>query len=137
MEINNVRFDEDIRLICVQATSFPHGVQAAHEKLHALLQGSGQRRFYGLSRPEGGGGIVYKAAAEELHEGEAEQLGCESFTVRKGSFSMIAIHDYMKDVESIGRAFNELLKEPALDPQGYCLEWYISDKDVQCMVPLK
>lgn len=137
METSIVSIDKDTRLICIQASSFPEGVQAAHEQLHALLQGSGQRRFYGLSRPEGGGGIVYKAAAEELHEGEAEQLGCESFTIKKGQFSMIAIHDYMKHIESIGQAFTELLKDPCIDPQGYCLEWYISDKDVQCMVPLK
>ena len=71
--------------------------------------------------------------------GEAEKLGLEPFTVKAGNFASIYIVDHMKDSESIGNAFKELLTNPKLDPQGYCLELYkdFDDKDVQCMVPLK
>jgi len=40
----------------------------------------------------------------------------------------------MKDIDSIGAAFNKLIQLSDIDPQGYCIEWYLSDKDVRCMV---
>jgi hypothetical protein len=30
-----------------------------------------------------------------------------------------------------------LLTQPNIDPNGYCLEWYLNGKDVRCMVRLK
>ena len=44
----------------------------------------------------------------------------------------------MKDPQSIGNAFKELLKNPNLNPHGYCIEMYkdLHDKDVVCMVPI-
>ena len=138
MNIEKYSLAEDIQLICVQAASFPMGVQAAFNKLHALVPDGSTRRAFGISRPEGGGGIVYKAAVEEKHEGEAKELGAEHFTVKKGEFVCTTIKDFRNDERSIGRAFTELLKQPGIDPNGYCLEWYTEDwKDVRCMVPLK
>ncbi|MBS1584951.1 MAG: transcriptional regulator [Bacteroidetes bacterium] len=129
--------ERDIHLICVQASSFPHGVGEAHQKIHAAVPFGSGRRYFGISRPENGGSIVYKAAAEELHSGEAEQLGFESFTVKKGAFVSITLHDYVKDTPAIGKAFHLLITQPGIDPQGYCLEWYVSDAEVRCMVPLE
>lgn len=137
MHIEQFHLDQDIHLICVQASSFPNGVGAAHQKIHSVVPFGTGRRYFGLSRPEGGGSIVYKAAAEELHKGEAEQLGFESFTVKIGGFISITLHDYVQDTPAIARAFNLLIAQPGIDPQGYCLEWYVSDKEVRCMVPLQ
>ena len=137
MKIEKYSIDKDIRLVCVQATSFPPGVQAAFQKLHALVPDGSTRRNFGISRPEGGGGIVYKAAVEEKYDGEAKELSAEGFTVKKGEYNSILINDFMNDIQSIGRAFTELLAQPGIDPQGYCLEWYQQGKDVLCLVPLK
>jgi hypothetical protein len=72
-----------------------------------------------------------------MYEGEGEKLGCETLIIPNGDYLSITISDFRKDIMSIGRAFQKLLKEPNLDPQGYCVEWYSSNKDeVKCMIRL-
>jgi len=134
--METITFNSDIKVLYITATSFPDGVLAAHEKLHSLLPFSKERKYFGISRPENGV-IVYKAAAEELNEGEAEKLNCDTLVLKKGKYISLTIHDYMKDIPAIGKAFTELLLHPDLDPKGYCVEWYLNDKDVQCMIRLK
>ncbi len=43
----------------------------------------------------------------------------------------------MKDLPAIGNTFQQMIARPDIDPEGYCVEWYLSDKDVQCMVRLQ
>jgi hypothetical protein len=128
--------DGDIKVFSVTAKSFPDGVLETHQKLHSLVPFSTSRKYFGLSRPEDTGGIVYKAAAEELIQGEGERLQCETFVIKKGSYLCETIHDYMKDLPAIGRVFSEMISQQGIDPEGYCVEWYVSDKDVKCMVRL-
>lgn len=40
----------------------------------------------------------------------------------------------MKDLPAIGKAFEQLTALPGIDPAGYCVEWYESQKNVKCMV---
>ena len=129
-------FDNDITVMYVAATTFPAGVMDAFKKLHSLVPMDGSRKFFGLSRPEGGGGIQYKAAAEVQLPGEAEKLGLETLVLRKGRYICVTIKDFMKDVQAIGATFQQLIQRPDIDPQGYCVEWYFNDKDVRCMIRL-
>lgn len=108
----------------------------AHRKLHVLVPFSANRRYFGISRPENGP-IVYRAAAEELEPGEAEKMHCDTLVLKKGKYISLLINDYMKDVQSIGNVFRQLLSYPGLDPNGYCVELYLGNKDVKCMVRLK
>ncbi|RPD41710.1 transcriptional regulator [Chitinophaga barathri] len=128
--------DKDIKAFYVTASSFPDGIKDAHEKLHSMVPFSRNRKYLGISRPEGGGGIVYRAAATELEPGEFDKLKLESLVLKKGKYAAVDIHDYMKDLTAIGHTFNEILEREDLDPQGYCVEWYTSDKDVKCMIRL-
>jgi hypothetical protein len=134
--METITLDKDIKVFYVTAKSFPDGIMEAHKKLHALVPFSADRKYFGISRPENGA-IVYRAAAEELTPGEAEKLNCDTLVLKKGKYICSTINDYMKDVQSIGRCFKELLSRPDIDPQGYCVEWYFTDKDVKCMVRLK
>jgi len=128
---------EDIKVFYVTAKSFPQGISEATSKLHSLITFSKERRIFGLSRPENNSGIVYRAAAEEMYDGEAEKLNCKTLIIPKGEYVAMTVSDFRKDVMSIDRAFQKLLKEPNLDPQGYCVEWYASDKEeVKCMIRL-
>ena len=127
---------EDIKVMCIEASLFPDGVMAAHQQLHELVPYSTERKYYGLSRPAEDGIIVYKAAASELENGEAEKLQLETFIIKKGNYVSIAIHNYMQDIPTIGKAFSELIARPDIDPNGLCVEWYLNDKDVKCMVRL-
>ena len=128
--------DKDIKVFYITATSFPDGIKQAHEKLHSLIPFSKDRKYFGISRPENGI-IIYRAAAEELNDREGERLNLDTLILKKGNYISLTITNYMKDIPAIGEAFKQLLSNPGIDPQGYCVEWYLSDKDVKCMVRLK
>ena len=129
-------FDKNITVYCIRATSFPEGILQSHQTLHSKMPYSHERKYFGISRPENGP-IVYRAAASELTPGELDDKGLEKFTIRKGGYASLAIKDYMEDIAAIDAAFRELLSQPNIDPDGYCLEWYVSNNEVWCMVPLK
>lgn len=129
--------ENDITVVYIQASSFPDGVLAAHEKLHSLISFTTDRRYFGISSPDKTGGIVYKAAAEEINEGEAQQLQLSTFIIKKGMYISLILADYKQDITGIGKSFDQLLTNPAIDPQGACIEWYINDNDMRCMVRLK
>jgi hypothetical protein len=131
-KMENYLLNNDINVICVTADSFPDGILPAFEKLHQLV--SANRRSYGISRPGKNGTIIYKAGAEELVEGEAEKLHLEKFVLKKGNYISIDITDFMKNIPAIGQAFEQLLVDTRIDPEGACVEWYFNEKDVKCMV---
>ena len=134
--METITLPNDIKVFYVTATSFPAGIMEAHKKLHALVPSSTNRKYFGISRPENGV-IIYKAAAEEINKGEAEKLHCDTLIVEKGKYICLTVKDYAKDKQSIAEAFKQILSQPGLDPQGYCVEWYLNPKDVKCMVRLK
>jgi hypothetical protein len=129
--------ERDIKVFYVKASSFPDGVQEAYQKLHLLLVAPAGRRFFGISYPESPGKIIYKAAVEENYTGEGKALGCENFVIKKGKYISIYIKDFMNNIPAIGKAFQELLVDERIDPNGCCVEEYINDKDVRCMIRLK
>ncbi|MCB0741841.1 MAG: hypothetical protein R2796_05755 [Chitinophagaceae bacterium] len=129
---------EDIKILYITAKSFPEGIQEATNELHRIVPFSADRKYFGVSRPENGGAIVYRAGTEELENGEAEKLNCDTLVLKKGKYIGLTVNDFRKDVLQIGKAFEELLKQPNLDPQGYCVEWYATDQEsVKCMIRLK
>ncbi|MBD0280368.1 MAG: transcriptional regulator, partial [Flavisolibacter sp.] len=101
--------NEDIKTLCITATSFPDGVLAAHQKLHALFPDRKNRQFFGISYPNGKGTIIYKAAVKEAYSGEAEKYGCDTFVLKKGTYISKTIRDFRKDIPQIGKTFTELL----------------------------
>jgi len=127
---------KDIQLFYVTATSFPNGVGGAFAKLLLLISDAGKRTRYGISRPDGKGQIIYKAAVEESFPGEGAQKGCETFLVKKGRYWSELLVDWKRDESIVGKTFQALLKHPDLDKNGYCLEIYPNEKDVRCLVPL-
>ncbi|MCW3119052.1 MAG: putative transcription activator [Chitinophagaceae bacterium] len=134
MEI--ITITKDIKVFYITASAFPDGIMDAHQKLHELVPFSTARKYFGISRPENGV-IVYKAATEEINPGEAEKLNCDELVLKRGNYICLTIKDYLNDIQSIGKAFKELLLYPDLDPNGYCVEWYLNNKDVKCMIRLK
>lgn len=134
--METIKLDKPVKVFYITASSFPEGIGAAHQRLHELVGESEKRTFYGLSRPENNNGIVYKAAAGEITPGEGSALGCETMEIAAGNYVSIMLNDYLKDIPAIDAAFKKLLSQPGLDPQGYCVEWYVNERDVRCMVRL-
>lgn len=133
--MENHTLDNDIKVFYVTAKSFPDGVLEAHQTLHDKLPQTSGRNFYGLSYSQNGE-IIYKAATEELYETEAVIYDCETFTIRKGTYISEYVSNFMDDVQSISRTFEMLLQHPDIDPDGCCVEHYVNDTDVRCMVRL-
>ena len=135
--MENHAFEKDTLTVYVAAESFPEGVLKAHQTLHAAVGRSDDRRYFGISWPDGNGGIHYLAAAEMLEGTEPESLGLKIFTIRKGPYIGITLRNYMQDIPPIGRAFETLLGDPRIAHDGYCLEWYLTDEEMICLVPIE
>ena len=134
--MENFTLDKDIKVYCVTAKSFPDGVLEAHQKLHALVPYSQERKYFGISRPENGK-IMYKSAADELVKGDLSKHDLEEFIIPKGRYRYHIVKNFMQNIPAIGETFQQLISQPDIDPNGHCIEWYLSDKDVKCMVRLK
>jgi hypothetical protein len=88
--------ENDILFMCLTAKSFPNGVHDAHEDLKNLVSNSNERLFFGISRPNQQGQIIYKAATESKTPIEAKTLNLKSFTITKGNFYCITLVNYYK-----------------------------------------
>ncbi len=133
--MEQITFDLDIPVISLDA-DFPNGVMAAHMRLHDTLADSEARQYYGLSWSDGKGGLLYKAAASERSPGEAAEYGFDTFVIKKGVYISETLKNFMDDIPLIGETFQKMLDDPRIDPQGYCLEYYLGEKDMRCMVLL-
>jgi hypothetical protein len=127
---------KDIKVFCVTAEPFPHGIVDAFQKLENLDPSICERPFYGISFLDAEGQIVYKAAVAEEFKGEAKKFGCETFTITKGEYLAETIKDFMKALDTIPNAFKKLMKDPRMDCSFPCVEWYKSDREVICMIKL-
>lgn len=127
--------ENDVPLFGIQATDFPDGVGQAWQDLHKKLPTTKGRSFYGVSHGTTGGGILYKACVEEAFAGEAESLGCERFVLPKGEYIGETVHHFMQQLPKIGETFQALLARDDYDKaNGRCVEQYLNDKDVVCMI---
>lgn len=138
MKIEPYILKDDITVVYVNATSFPDGINDAHETLHKIVgPPDGKRSYFGVSRPEAetNGEIVYRAAASIPTADESNKLKLPTLVLKKGEYASILLNDYHTDVTQIARAFELLLEQPNLDENGYCVEWYLKS-DVRCMVRL-
>lgn len=137
MKIEEFTLAKDVPVFYVKAKSFPEGIEQAFHQLHKLVSDPENRQYYGLSRPNQQGTIEYFAAVQEVKKNEGKELGCETIVIRHGKYTSTVIRDFHKKMMDIQSAFDKLLKDPKIDPQGYCVEMYLADKDVRCMVRLE
>jgi len=128
---------EDIKIICKTVTTFPNYIKEAFDALQESLPNYEKRNWYGISRLTENGEIIYKVAATELEDGEAEEFGYENYTIKKGAYISETVLDWMKRTQIIGETLMTLLEDPRIDQEGYCIEWYKSDDEVLCMIGIE
>ncbi|SIT23999.1 hypothetical protein SAMN05421788_10648 [Filimonas lacunae] len=122
---------------CVTASSFPEGVRQAHETLHALVPNVDRRNYFGLSRRDEKGIILYKAGVTALDKGELDRFQLETICLAKGDYLYIDVPDFMKNRPGIGQAFEQLIADERMAADGFCIEWYLSLGLCRCMVRMK
>jgi hypothetical protein len=135
MEIFSI--ENDLKTVCITADSFPAGIHAAHDKIRSLAPASRERNYFGVSRPDKNGVIIYKAATTELFDGELSGLDLEEFTIPRGKYALIHLHNFRENISSIASAFEQIIHSQPIDPNGFCLEWYLDDDNVRCMIKLR
>lgn len=126
--------EKDIKLLCVTAASFPAGIQAAFSRIHSIVPGADTRATYGISHGSPNG-IIYKAGVIAMQDEHGEQYGCEEFIIRKGRY-IGRVVNWKENVQQIGETFQVLLADNRIDKNGACVEEYINDDEVKCMVRL-
>lgn len=129
--MQTLELENDIHLCCVKAVSFPQGIMPAFGELQRLAPASATCTHYGISHGSASG-IVYFAGADEATD-ELKKTGI-SFTIKKGTYRAVDIPDFMRDPMQVGKTFQQLTALPELDPEGCCVEVYLNDTDVRCMV---
>ncbi|MGB4843259.1 MAG: hypothetical protein WBP16_02205 [Ferruginibacter sp.] len=131
------RLEEDIKVYYITAPSFPDCVLETHQKMHSLVTYNPGRKSFGISYPVKTGKIIYKVAAEELENGELEKHGLEEMIIPKGDYLFIDIKEFTKNVPAISKAFDKLIHDVRIDPNGFCVEWYLDMDTCRCMVKTK
>jgi hypothetical protein len=135
--MENFNLEKDIKVFYITAKSFPFGVGEAHQKLQSLLPHTEGRQFYGISYPNSEGIIQYKAAVAETFAGEGGSYDCATFIIKKGSYLRETLIDWQKEERIVEKTFKQLLSDARIDKNGYCLEVYLSENDMRCMVKLQ
>jgi hypothetical protein len=135
--MEKICIEEDITVFYVEADDFPAGVKPAWQKLHGFFPSPKERRYFGISFPGDQGKIIYRAATEEKFAGEAEKFGCPTWIIREGVYAGVLLRNYMQHIEQIGDTFQQMIARPDIDPEGACVEEYLSQTEMRCLVRLK
>jgi predicted transcriptional regulator YdeE len=136
METVELELEQDISIFCTSDKKFPQGISEAIQELHSSIPFTENRNFFGISKPKNGE-ILYKYAAEETSEDDLSKLNLTPMIIPKGKYASITIPNFITDIKKISTSFEKLTALPNIDPNGYCIEWYINENDVRCMVKLQ
>lgn len=134
MELYQVK--QDVKVICVEATSFPKGIKAAFDRLNNMVPDMDGRHVFGISKPQNGI-IRYRAAASEKQDGEGTALGYPTFTIPAGIYLGEALQNWQQNEMMIMSIFNRLIADKRLDGSAHCIEWYKSNTELLCMVLMR
>ncbi|MFN8365870.1 MAG: effector binding domain-containing protein [Candidatus Kapaibacterium sp.] len=132
--METIILQNNIQVVSVKADVFPTGIMAAYEALAKALPAEPHRVHYGLSHGTETGEIVYYAAAEQLADGDAEQYNLQPLTIPAGTYASITIQNFMQNLPAVSTAFQTLLALPNHHKNGMCIEHYINQHDVACMI---
>ncbi|CAA9532092.1 MAG: hypothetical protein AVDCRST_MAG96-3633 [uncultured Segetibacter sp.] len=126
----------DVKVFGVQVKTFPEGIGEAFDDLLKMLPEGFNRSFYGISEMTEKG-FVYKAVAEEKHDNEANIYNCERSIIEKGEYLVAPVRDWRKKTDSIKYVFQEMMHNSSVDKTRPCIEWYINNDEMWCMVKSK
>lgn len=130
------KIEKDIKTLGVEVKDFPEGISEAFDSLVEMLPGGFSRSFYGIIEMRGTD-LLYKATAEELYEGEAEQYNCDRSLISKGEYLAETIRDWRGKTNSIKDVFQSMIQDSRADRNKPAIEWYKSNEEMVCLVPCK
>lgn len=128
------KLKHDIKVLYVEAKSFPGGIKDAFNKINTLPQIE-LRQIFGISKPLNGI-IRYRAAASENFANEASELGYPSFNIQSGNYIGEKLINWQQNEMMIMSIFNRLVADKRIEGSAYCIEWYKSKEELLCLVML-
>lgn len=134
MEIYEIK--NDVSILCVQVKTFPKGIAETFDALVSMLPDGFTRPFYGIGYMDKDGSPVYKAGALEKYDGEARNYNCEHYTLEKGQYLGVSLHEWRAKTDSIKDIFEELSKDSRIDRTKPCVEWYKNEHEMVCMIKM-
>ena len=134
METLNLK--NDLNVFGFQVKTFPEGVKDAFDTLVEMVPDGLDRSYYGISFMEGDQ-VLYFATAVEQYAGEAERYNCTRYLIERGEYMTETIHDWLHKTHTIKDVFGELMKDDCPSAKRPCIEWYMNDDEMICMVKTK
>lgn len=131
--MKELHLKEDISVIAVKAKSFPAGIVPAFTDLEQKVGGYRGRSVYGLSQGDGKRDIVYWACVQGI-AGEKLPPDCEWLNVKAGTYISEQLSNWRGREKIMSETFRKMFSSPKVDPNGYCVEKYLDNGDVLCMV---
>lgn len=128
--------ENDIKVFGFEVKTFPEAIGEAFESLAQMIEQGFDRSYYGISNISDDKSIIYKAAAEEKFEGEAEKYGYERYIIEKGKYAMKTLKAWHGKTDSIKDIFHEIMMDTRIDKSSYCIEWYKDDNEMLCMIKI-
>lgn len=125
---------EDLSIIGIQVKNFPNGIKEAFDSLIKVL--GSKRAYYGVSWLDESDSVKYYAMAREIFPGEGKRYNYELLTIEKGEYQTEAVQDWLSKTEGIKEVFHGLMANNKPDKSHPCIEWYISDEEMLCMVKI-
>src|SRR5262245_24454467 len=131
--MKELTLQNDLKVFGVRVKTFPLGIGEAFDELKNQFPAGDNRSYYVLSLCTEKG-IVYIAAAEEMHKGEAEEYGYETFVVEKGEYITEPITNWQQNLQCIKDVFGDMMKDERINSilPVVCVEWYKNMQEMLC-----
>ena len=135
METFNLK--RDIKVFGLQVIRFPQGVSEAFDELVHIVPEGLNRSYYGISKMDSNGSILYYAAVEETVDGEGKKYGYDYYTIEHGKYLSVAVKDWRSNIACIKDIFHDMVQDKRFDPTKPCIEWYKNESEMLCMLKTK
>ena len=130
------KLQNDVKTFGFRVETFPNGIGEAFHQLVKLFPAGERRSFYGLVESGKNGNISYYALAEEKFDGEAKRYNYPVKVIEKGNYLAVPVKDWRSKTDSIKDIFAEMMEDDRVAKGKPCVEWYKSEDEMLCMVPI-
>lgn len=111
------------------------GSAKAFLKLESKLPSLKKRKFYGvlIGKPDEG---EYRSCVAIVDGDDPRKMGLSTWTIPGGKYAREKIKDWEQNLDKLPVVFNKMVKENKLDSSRPTVEFYRSQKELICLLPI-